>query len=204
MKLPINIQLFAEGGEGNANQNNGGNDAQEGGNTSKTYTQEELDNIVSERTGRATKSALKSFFSQKGLSEQEADQAIAEYLKNKKNSTPDITELQNSVSNERAARIKAQLREAGTLEAVRQGVASDSIVHVLKLADYTDCTDKEGKINAEKLSEAIKKVLDDVPAFKAFAANSGGVRVGGDGEGNGQQGANKKAVPSKKWNRFNI
>ena len=63
---------------------NGGTNAQEGGNTPKTYTQEELDNIVSERTGRATKSALKSFFSQKGLSEEEANQAMNEYLETKR------------------------------------------------------------------------------------------------------------------------
>ena len=84
--LKPNIQLFADGGEGgqgNADPNqNGGNNAQEGGNTPKTYTQEELDRIVSERTGRATKSALKSFFTQKGLSEEEANTAIGTYLEN--------------------------------------------------------------------------------------------------------------------------
>ena len=183
---------------------NGGTNPQEGGNPPKTYTQEELDSIVSERTGRATKAALKSFFSQRGLSEEEATAAIGEYLENKKKNTPDLGELQNSVAAERAARMKAQLREAGTLEAVRQGVAAASIPHVLKLADYSGCADKDGNISADKLSEAIKKVLNDVPAFKAAAETGGGVRVGGDGEGSGRQGTEtKRNVPSKKWNRFN-
>jgi hypothetical protein len=145
--LPIDIQLFAEGGEGNTNPNqNGGTNAEDGGNNPKTYTQEELDNIVNERTGRATKSALKSFFSQKGLSEEEANTAIGEYLDNKKKNTPDIAALQQSVGDERKEKLKAQLRAAGTLEAVKQGVSVDSIEYVLTLADYAGCTDSEGNI----------------------------------------------------------
>lgn len=186
-------------------ETNGGNNAQESGNTPKTYTQEELDNIVSERTGRATKSALKSFFSQKGLSEEEANQAMNEYLETKRKNTPDVGALQSSVASERSARIKAQLRADAQLEAIKQGVDVKSIPHVLKLVDYKDCTDGEGVTDSEKLSAAVKKVLDDVPAFKAVSNSGGSVRVGGDGEGNQKNGAgNQKSVPSKKWNRFNL
>ena len=48
-----NIQLFAdgEGGQGNADPNqNGGTNAQEGGNTPKTYTQEELQSLFLRRS----------------------------------------------------------------------------------------------------------------------------------------------------------
>ena len=186
-------------------ETNGGTNAQEGGNTSKTYTQEELDNIVSERTGRATKSALKSFFSQKGLSEEEANQAMNEYLETKRKNTPDVGALQSSVASERSARIKAQLRADAQLEAIKQGVDVKSIPHVLKLIDYKDCADSEGVTDSGKLSAAVKKVLDDVPAFKAAANSGGSVRVGGDGEGNHKPDSeNRKSVPSKKWNRFNL
>ena len=207
--LKPNIQLFADGGEGgqgNADPGkNGGSNAQEGGNTPKTYTQEELDNIVSERTGRATKSALKSFFSQKGLSEEEANQAMNEYLETKRKNTPDVGALQSSVASERSARIKAQLRADAQLEAIKQGVDVKSIPHVLKLIDYKDCADSEGVTDSGKLSAAVKKVLDDVPAFKAAANSGGSVRVGGDGEGNHKPDSeNRKSVPSKKWNRFNL
>jgi predicted HicB family RNase H-like nuclease len=166
---------------------NGGTNAQDGGNDPKTYTQEELDSIVSERTGRATKAALKSFFSQKGLSEDEATQAINEYLEAKKKSTPDPVALQSAVNDERKARIKSQLRAAGTLEAVKQGVSVNSIDYVLRLASLDDCVDNDGNVAGDKLSEAIKKVLDTVPAFKAETESNGGVhRVGGDG-GNGEK-----------------
>lgn len=207
--LKPNIQLFADGGEGgqgNAGPNqNGGTNAQEGGNTPKTYTQEELDRIVSERTGRATKSALKSFFTQKGLSEEEANTAIGAYLDNKKKNTPDLTALQQSLTDEHNGKLKAQLRAAGTLEAVKQGVAVNSIEYVLTLADLSGCTDKDGNILSDKLGEAIKKVLENVPAFKASSGGTAGVvRVGGDGSDGSAGQQNRKTVPAKKWNRFNM
>lgn len=207
--LKPNIQLFADGGEGGQDNadpgQNGGNNAQEGGNTPKTYTQEELDRIVSERTGRATKSVLKSFFTQKGLSEEEANTAIGAYLENKKKNTPDLAALQQSLSDERRGKQSAELRAAGVLEAVKQGVAVDSIDYVLTLADCDGCTDADGKILSDKLSEAIKKVLERVPAFKKQTETAGGVRrVGGDGNSEGQPQSTAKAVSQKKWNRFNL
>ena len=69
--LKPNIQLFAESTE-EPNAGNGGNPAQDGGNSPKTFTQADVDKIVNERTERAAKAAMKSFFQQKGLSEDEA------------------------------------------------------------------------------------------------------------------------------------
>lgn len=181
--IELNIQKFADGDPA---PNNGGDNAnQDGGNGSeqKTYTQEQLDNIVNERTGRATKSALASFFKQKGLSEDEANNAIATYLDNKKKNTPDVAELQNTINSERSARLSAEINQSATLEAIKQGVEIKSIPYVLKMADFKAVADTDGNINAEKLTEAIKTVLDDIPALKGTAAQaSGGVQqIGGDG-----------------------
>ena len=80
--LKPNIQLFAESTE-ETNAGNGGNPAQDGGNSPKTFTQADVDKIVNERTERAAKAAMKSFFQQKGLSGDEAAQAIQAYLAEK-------------------------------------------------------------------------------------------------------------------------
>lgn len=204
--LKPNIQLFAEG---DADLDNGGNNAnQNGGNGSeqKTYTQEELDRIVNERTGRATKSALTSFFKQKGLTEDEANNAMATYLENKKKNTPDVSALQNDLSAAKSARLQAEINQAATLEAIKQGVDTKSIPYLLKMADFKDCADEKGSIKAENLTNAIKTVLDDIPALKVKQESTGGVqKIGGDGEmssaGSTAKGGN---VPSKKWNKFNI
>ena len=182
--LKPNIQLFAEG---DADPDNGGSNAnQDGGNGSepKTYTQEELDRIVNERTGRATKSALTSFFKQKGLTEEEANNAMATYLENKKRNTPDVSALQNDLSVAKSAHLQAVIEKSATLEAVKQGVDIKSIPYLLKMADFKDCTDENGSIKAEALTNAVKTVLDDIPALKSSQENTGGVqKIGGDGKG---------------------
>lgn len=181
--LKPNIQLFAEG---DVDPDNSGNNAnQDGGNGSelKTYTQEELDRIVNERTGRATKSALTSFFKQKGLTEDEANNAMATYLENKKKSTPDVSALQNDLTAANSARLQAEINQAATLEAIKQGVDVKSIPYLLKMADFKDCTDEKGSIKAENLTNAVKTVLDDIPALKSAQEITGGVqKIGGEGE----------------------
>ncbi|HBM99590.1 MAG TPA: hypothetical protein DD413_09215 [Ruminococcus sp.] len=186
--IELNIQKFA--GDDTDPNNNGGDPAnQNGGNGTgtKTYTQEELDKIVNDRTGRATKSALTSFFKQKGLTEEEANNAMATYLENKKKSTPDVAELQNTINSERSARLSAEINQSATLEAIKQGIDVKSIPYVLKMADFKAVTDADGKVNAEKLTEAIKTVLDDIPALKGASqsgGNNGGIqKIGGDGDG---------------------
>ena len=58
--LKPDIQHFAEPAAGTEpNANNGGTNAQGGGNNPTTFTQEDVDRIVNERTDRAAKAALK-------------------------------------------------------------------------------------------------------------------------------------------------
>lgn len=211
MSIKLNIQKFAEGNtDPNPNTNGGTNANQDGGNASepKTYSQEDLDKIVTARTDRAAKSALTSFFKQKGLTEDEANNAISAYLENKAKSTPDVSALQNNLTAEKNARIKAEINSSATLEAIKQGVDIKSIPYVLKMADFNNCIDDKGNINNDSLSNAIKTVLEAVPALKTTmeTGSSNGVQViGGDGSSN--QNANQKSqnngVPTKKWNRFN-
>lgn len=53
---------------------------------------------------------------------------------------------------------------------------------MLKIADFSKAV-TDGKVNAKKLTEAVKKVLDDIPALKGKPAENGtGVKkIGGDG-----------------------
>ena len=76
---------------------------------------------------------------------------------------------------------------------------------MLEIADFSKAV-TDGKVNAEKLTEAVKKVLDDIPALKGKPAENGtGVKkIGGDGNGTSDGTKPKANVPTKKWNRFNI
>ena len=149
---------------------------------------------------------LSSFFKQKGLSEQEATQAINTYLADKEKQKPDMGKIQSDLQSALSARAAAEVNQAATLEAVKQGVDVNSVPYILKLADFTDVINSDGKVDGDKLTQAVKKVLDDVPAFKtpAKAENSGVKKIGGDGTQTPPDNVTKDNVPSKKWNKFNI
>lgn len=184
--LNTNIQLFAESNAGS--DNNGGNNGsgEPGKNTPATYTQEQLDDIVSKRTDRATKSALSSFFKQKGLSEEEANKAIDTYLDQKAKNTPNVTQIQSDLTAANSALLTARINQAAQLEAIKQGVDIKSIEYVLKLADFKNVAKDDGTLDSEKITESITKVLTDVPQLKGTAQSEGNIgitKIGGDGSG---------------------
>lgn len=186
--LKPNIQLFAEGDAGPTDGNGGNNGGGEpGNNTSISYTQEQLDKIVGERTDRATKSALNSFFKQKGLSAEDANKAIDAYLDQKAKNTPDVAQLQSDLTTANSNLLKEKVKSEAQLEAIKQGVGIDAVQYVLKMADLKNVTNENGEIIPEKVSEAIKKVLETVPALKGTVQNStdgnGITVIGGDGNG---------------------
>lgn len=169
----MNIQFFAEGsgegGEGNGNQNNAGNgngNQNTGGNQTTTYTQEQLDGIVNSRTARAEQSALRSFFQQQGMSENEVTQAINSYKEQRAKNKPDVAGMQTQLAQEQSRNLQLTIEKSATLQAVELGIDSKSIPYVIKMADFNDVAGENGTVDAEKVKAAINKVLEDVPALK--------------------------------------
>ena len=165
-KMPMNLQFFAEGsgegGEGNGNQNNNagnGNSNQNTGNNNQgaTYTQEQLDGIVNSRTARAEQSALRSFFQQQGMSENEVTQAINSYKEQRAKNKPDVAGMQTQLAQEQSRNLQLT---------IELGIDSKSIPYVIKMADFKDVAGENGTVDAEKVKAAINKVLEDVPALK--------------------------------------
>lgn len=193
--------------EGNANPDNkGGTDAQGGGNSSKTYTQEEVNRFVTEREERAAKAALKDFYQKQGLTEDEANQAIKTFLDEKKKNSPEA--LNGQLSQQLAATQKElekeRLHNVAEKAARTLGADEKSIDYIVRLTDFTDSVN-DGEISVEKVTEAVKKVMDDIPAFKK-AENESGVKVGGDGEQKDKSDKDKtqQNTPKRRWNRFNL
>lgn len=167
---------------------------------------EKLASIVSGKQTATEDSVLKGYFKQQGLSGEEMQQAIATFKEQKVKNTPDVSKLQNDVTAERSARLQAVVNQNATLEAIKQGIDVKSIPYLLKMADFSAVTDDKGNINAEKLTEAVKKVLEDIPALKGADgenSNNGIQKIGGDGNGNGAGQPLKPETPTKRWNRFN-
>ena len=91
MKKHFNIQLLDDGGQGGAGANGGqggnagngngsqGNAGNNGGNGGATFSFQQAEEIANARAARAERAALASYFQQQGLSEDQINQAIADY-----------------------------------------------------------------------------------------------------------------------------
>ena len=132
--------------------------------------------------------ALKAYFKQQGLSQQEVEQAIADFKKQKAANTPDAAALQVQAAQAQAEAQKAQVESAATIAAVGLGIDAKTIPYVLKMADLTAVVGADGKINEETLTNALKKVLEDVPGLKPQANGSNGFMQVGASGGTGTQG----------------
>ena len=132
--------------------------------------------------------ALKAYFKQQGLSQEEAEQAIAAFKQQKAANTPDVGAMQAQVTQAQAAARQAQIESAAVMAAVGLGVDAKTIPYVIKMADLSQVVGQDGKINEETMKAALNKVLEDVPGLKPQAAGSTGfIQVGAASGGAGQQ-----------------
>ncbi len=132
--------------------------------------------------------ALKAYFKQQGLSQQEVEQAINDFKAQKAKNTPDAAALQAQAAQAQAEAQKAQVESAATIAAVALGIDAKTIPYVLKMADLSAVMGTDGKINEETLTNALKKVLEDVPGLKPQTNGSNGFTQVGASGGAGSQG----------------
>ena len=153
--------------------------------------------------------ALKAYFRQQGLSQEEVEQAIAAFKQQKAANTPDVGAMQAQVTQAQATARQAQIESAAVMAAVGLGVDAKTIPYVIKMADLSQVVGQDGKINEETMKAALSKVLQHVPGLKPQAAGTTGfVQVGAAssnaGAGQAQQATQTQAsVPTKRWNRWN-
>lgn len=132
--------------------------------------------------------ALKAYFKQQGLSQEEMDQAIAAFKQQKAAQQPDVGAIQQQLTQAQAIAQQAQLQSAATMAAVSLGIDTKTIPYVLKMAELGQVMGQDGKINDETLKTALNKVLEDIPALKPQAAGpTGFVQVGAASGGQTQQ-----------------
>lgn len=137
--------------------------------------------------------ALKAYFKQQGLSQEEMGQAIAAYREQKAQNTPDVAAIQQQAAQAQQMALQAQIEKEALLMGAEIGVDIKTMPYVIKMADVKDVA-SDGKINSEKLKEALNKVVEDIPQLKATAEQSGGQGFkfgasggGGDNKATGDQ-----------------
>jgi hypothetical protein len=213
--LPINLQFFADSGDGNSGQNAGGDNGQAGQQGNQNNQQsagvdyDKIQAMLDNATAKKENAVLKSYFQQQGLSEDEISQAIATFKQNKQQQTEQQqnanANLQNEVAAAKQLAEQAQVELAATRVAMTLGINAKTLPYVLKMADFSKAKGTDGKISEDNVKAALEQVLKDVPALKPSTENNEGFQIGAGQQTNGQQssaGSNVN-VPTKRWNRFN-
>lgn len=213
-KIPMNIQLFAEG-DGGATSGTGEGGTPPAGSQAPQFDYDKLASLIAGKQTVTEESVLKGYFKQQGLSKEQMDQAIADFKRQQAANQPDVEGLQSQIAEGQTqlaaaqkAALQAKLETAATMTAVSLGIDAKTIPYVLKLADFSQAAGQDGKISNEALTEAINKVLEALPQLKTQADGKTGftqVGTGGNPAQHPQQTTttNQAAVPTKRWNRWN-
>lgn len=141
---------------------------------------EKIASIVEGKQKVAEDTVLKNYFKNQGLTGEEMAQAISSFKSQKASAQPDVASLQEELRVAQAQALQTRIESNLQLAAMKQGVGSNVLPYVLKLADSTNLSlDSKN----EDYEAVIAKVLEDVPAFKPEAtAPTGFTQVGSTGD----------------------
>lgn len=193
MKIPMNLQLFAEpeGDPTGADPGSGAAGNQQNTNNQQAgqpfqFDYEKLANIVAGKQSATEESVLKGYFKQQNLTREQVDQAIAAYKEQQAANTPDVGALQQQAAQAQAAAQQANIEKEAMFLAGELGVDLKTMPYVLKLADLSKVADEKGNINKENLKAALNTVLEELPQLKPNTQTpQSGFRQIGSGGGQG-------------------
>ena len=137
---------------------------------------DKLAQIIEGRTKAAEESAMKGYFKQQGLTQEEVEKAINAFKEEKAKNTPDLATLQSGLTAAQEEAKRAKLEQFATMQAVSLGLDAKTIPYVLKMA-------LDGKeLKEEDVKKALNKVLEDIPQLKASNIKAAGFQaVGANG-----------------------
>lgn len=212
-RVPMNLQLFADPTP--APQPTPGTDpapqpTQQTGApaTPPAIDYDKIQQMLNGTLAAKEDTALKAYFKQQGLSQEEAEAAMADFKAQKAQNQPDVAGMQAENAQMKQALAQAAVENAATLAAITLGIDAKSIPYVLRMADLSQAVGNAGKVNQEAVTAALNKVLEDVPALKPQAAAANGftaTKVGASGatDQQTQTTTTQKPAATKRWNRFN-
>ena len=180
----MNLQLFADGGEGgsgsqggNAGSGNGGQ-----GSAGAAYSFEQAEEIANARAQRAEQAALKSYFQQQGMTEDEVRAALEEYKTKKERQKPNVSAIEQERDE---ALTKLQQYEHEKVLAGMKVKAEDLDYVLFKVNALV--TDKKD------FKTAAAEWLKDNPRYKdggTYRMSSGTAADGGKGADTGNEAIN--------------
>lgn len=192
-KVPLRLQFFAEppaaGGQTPPAQTPPATPApqnQQPQNTTQAIDYGKIQQMLDGTLSAKEDTALKAYFKQQGLPQEEVEQAIVAFKQQKAAQQPDVGALQQQAALAQADAQKAAVENKAILSAIELGIDAKTVPYLLRLADLSTVTGADGTINEEALKTALNKVLEDVPALNPKVEQPAGYKQIGAG-GSSQQ-----------------
>lgn len=185
-------------------QAQGNNSGSAAGNTEKTFTQAEVNEMIEKRLARERKKYNNPPAAQEqGATDEEGSPAVQQV-------EVDVTEE----ARQQAAVIIAQanqrlIQAVAQSEATKLNINPDYVVDAVRLADLSTVkVNDDGTVDTQSITAALEAVLTRIPVLKATAeAQAGGFKVGGQGNNNASNGWSSNKASSgdvKRWNKNKI
>lgn len=177
-KYPLNIQLFAEGGDGGAGE--GTPTAAPSTSPTVEIDYGKIADAISKRTSATEESALKGYLKTQGLTGEELNQA-AELFKQQRAEKENQAALQAQTAMQENAALKAQILNMNIDSkmnelALAQGIDASKIPFLTKLVDKSKLAKEDGNLAED---DVFKTEIENI--VKAFPE----IRSGGSDRGKG-------------------
>ena len=175
----------------NSNQNAQNTTGQNNNNAnpaSNTIDYNKIQEMIDGRNAKTEDSILKSYFEKQGLSKEEMESAINAFKTQKANQA----NAQNKELSDAQASLKQKELENQRLKVEKEAykfvddlnIDNKTMPYLLKMADLSNCVDKDGKVLDDTLKTALEKVITDIPGLKKQTQGVTGVIVGADTSNN--------------------
>ncbi|WP_305140125.1 hypothetical protein [Thomasclavelia cocleata] len=174
-KYPLNIQLFAEGGDGGAEE---GTPPASPSTSTVEIDYGKIADVISKRTSATEESALKGYLKTQGLTGEELNQA-AELFKQQKAEKENQAALQAQTAMQENAALKAQILNMNIDSkmnelALAQGIDASKVPFLAKLVDKTKLAKEDGSLAEEDVFKTeIENIVKAFPEIKSGGSNGG-------------------------------
>ncbi len=190
VQMPLNIQMFADSGEEEANSTTETSTEEKVSNTSestkdnkvsdeKKYSDKELNDISTKNTSKALAKQLKEL----GIDDVEKAKSILAKAKEEEEASKSVDEktqeLTQKLDKARLETINARIENA----LLRKGVSDSRVERATRLIDKANILDENGEIDTGKLSVEIESTIKEFPELiSKKEEEKKGFKIGGDGQ----------------------
>ena len=159
-------------------QNNNANQA------SNTIDYNKIQEMIDGRNAKTEDSVLKSYFQKQGLSAEEMESAINAFKTQKANQAnaqnKELSDVQASLQKTQLENQRLRIEKKAYDFVDELNVDIKTMPYLLKMADLSNCADKDGNVLEDTLKTVLQKVIDDVPGLKKQVQGTVGITVGAD------------------------